>query len=167
LNAHSLSSLVNFRRAYTKKGKQRVINTRFVPFDSYVETVGKVSSTCLVNFDRCRYSAPCEPAGQIVSIRVYPERIDRVAREAIVGSHARRFGRGEARYDGQHDLPLIERKPGAKRFGAPFMDLPTPLQRLRGLLLKREGGDRIIATDALGGDRLDPARIAGGRSASL
>ncbi|MDR0378355.1 MAG: IS21 family transposase [Candidatus Accumulibacter sp.] len=116
-----------------------------VPFDGYVETVGKVSSTCLVNFDRCRYSAPCELAGRIVGIRVYAERIDLVAGEAIVASHVRSFGRGEARYDWQHYLPLIERKPGALRNGAPFADLPTPFQRLRGLLLKREGGDRIMA----------------------
>ena len=42
-------------------------------------------------------------------------------------------------------IPLIERKPDALRNGAPFADLPEPFQRLRGLLLKREGGDRIMA----------------------
>jgi hypothetical protein len=31
------------------------------------------------------------------------------------------------------------------RNGAPFADMPAPLQQLRGLLLKREGGDRIMA----------------------
>jgi hypothetical protein len=40
---------------------------------------------------------------------------------------------------------LIERKPGALRNGAPFADLPEPLLRLRGLLLPREGGDRVMA----------------------
>ena len=116
-----------------------------VPFDGYVETVGKVSSTCLVSFDRCRYSAPCELVGQVVGIRVYPERIDLVAHDAVVASHARSFGRNEARYDWQHYLPLIARKPGALRNGAPFADMPEPLQRLRALLLKREGGDRLMA----------------------
>lgn len=116
-----------------------------VPFDGYVETVGKVSSTCLVNFDRCRYSAPCELVGQIVDIRVYPERIDLVAHDEVVASHVRSFGRNEARYDWQHYLPLIERKPGALRNGAPFADMPGPLQQLRALLLKREGGDRTMA----------------------
>jgi hypothetical protein len=57
----------------------------------------------------------------------------------------RSFGRNEARYDWQHYVPLIERKPGALRNGAPFADLPEPLQALRGLLLKRDGGDRIMA----------------------
>ena len=116
-----------------------------VPFDGYVETVGKVSSTCLVSFDRCRYSAPCELVGQVVGIRVYPERIDLVAHDLVVASHVRSFGRNEARYDWQHYVPLIERKPGALRNGAPFADMPAPLQKLRGLLLKRDGGDRIMA----------------------
>ncbi|MCK6407547.1 MAG: IS21 family transposase [Rhodocyclaceae bacterium] len=115
------------------------------PFDGYVETLGKVSSTCLVNFDRCRYSAPCELVGQIAGIRVYPERIDFVAQDAVVASHVRSFGRGDTRYDWQHYIPLIQRKPGALRNGAPFADMPVPLLRLRGLLLRREGGDRIMA----------------------
>ena len=48
-------------------------------------------------------------------------------------------------YDWQHYLPLIERKPGALRNGAPFADLPDPLQRLRRALLRRVGGDRVMA----------------------
>ena len=115
------------------------------PFDGYVETLGKVSSTCLVSFDRNRYSAPCELVGQMVSIRVYPERIELAAHDAVVASHLRSFDRNQTRYDWQHYIPLIERKPGALRNGAPFADMPDPLQRLRGLLLKREGGDRIMA----------------------
>ena len=115
------------------------------PFDGYVETLGKVSSTCLVTEDRSRYSVPCELVGQLVSIRIYPERIDLVAHDAVVASHPRSFERNKVRYDWQHYIPLIERKPGALRNGAPFADMPEPLQRLRGLLLKREGGDRIMA----------------------
>ena len=115
------------------------------PFDGYVETLGKVSSTCLVIFDRCRYSAPCELVGQMVSIRIYPERLDFVAHDTVMASHVRCFERNQTRYDWQHYIPLIERKPGALRNGAPFADLPDPLLRLRSLLLKREGGDRIMA----------------------
>ena len=115
------------------------------PFDGYVETLGKVSSTGLVIEDRNRYSVPCELVGQMVSIRIYPERLDFVAHDAVVASHPRSFERKQVRYDWQHYIPLIERKPGALRNGAPFADMPEPLQRLRGLLLKREGGDRIMA----------------------
>jgi hypothetical protein len=110
-----------------------------------IETLGKISSTCLVSFDRSRYSAPCELVGQVVSIRVYPERIDLVAHDAVMASHLRCFERNQTRYDWQHYIPLIERKPGALRNGAPFADMPEPLQHLRRQLLKREGGDRIMA----------------------
>jgi hypothetical protein len=116
-----------------------------VPFDGYVETLGKVSSTCLVSFDRNRYSAPCELVGQMVGIRVYPQRIDLVAHDAVVATHLRSFGRSEARYDWQHYIALIQRKPGALRNGAPFGDMPAPMHKLRAALLKREGGDRMMA----------------------
>ena len=115
------------------------------PFDGYVETLGKVSSTCLVTLDRNRYSVPCELVGQAVSLRLYPERIDIVAHDERVASHPRQFSRQQTHYDWQHYIPLIERKPGALRNGAPFADMPEPLQRLRGLLLRREGGDRVMA----------------------
>jgi len=115
------------------------------PFDGYVESLGKVHSTCVVIEDRNRYSVPCELVGQMVSIRIYPERIDFVAHDAVVASHVRCFERNQVRYDWQHYIPLIERKPGALRNGAPFADMPDPLLRLRGLLLKREGGDRVMA----------------------
>ena len=115
------------------------------PFDGYVETMGKVSSTCLVILERNRYSAPCELVGQIVSLRVYPERIDLVAHDTLVASHLRSFARKETLYDWQHYIPLIQRKPGALRNGAPFADMPAPLQRLRTLLLRHEGGDRMMA----------------------
>jgi len=115
------------------------------PFDGYVETLGKVSSTCLVIEARNRYSVPCELVGQMVSIRIYPDRIEFVAHDAVMASHSRSFDRNKTHYDWQHYIPLIERKPGALRNGAPFADLPEPLQRLRGLLLKRDGGDRMMA----------------------
>jgi transposase len=115
------------------------------PFDGYVETQGKVSSTCLVSLDRHRYSVPCELVGQLVSLRLYPERIDIVAHDTVVASHPRSWLSKETHYDWQHYIPLIERKPGALRNGAPFADLPDALQRLRRLLLRRDGGDRVMA----------------------
>ena len=63
----------------------------------------------------------------------------------MVASHVRSFGRNETRYDWQHYIPLIERKPGALRNGAPFADMPDPFKQLRALLLKREGGERVMA----------------------
>jgi hypothetical protein len=49
------------------------------------------------------------------------------------------------RYDWQHYTPLIERKPGALRNGAPFADLPKPLRQLRNGLMRHAGWDKIMA----------------------
>jgi transposase len=115
------------------------------PFDGYVEKPARVSSTCLVVVARNRYSVPCELAGQMVSTRLYPQRVKVVAGDAIVADHERLVDEGQTRYDWQHYIPLLERKPGALRNGAPFADLPEPLQRLRRALLRESGGDRVMA----------------------
>jgi transposase len=115
------------------------------PFDGYVERSAKVSSTCLVAVARNRYSVPCELAGQRVSTRLYPERVEIATDEAIVARHARLSNRGYICYDWQHYIALVQRKPGALRNGAPFADMPAPLQRLRQGLLRHEGGDKTMA----------------------
>jgi hypothetical protein len=63
---------------------------------------------------------------------------------AIVGEHRRCFGRGETIYDPWHYVPVLARKPGALRNGAPFKDwpLPTSLERVRSKLRGFDDGDR-------------------------
>src|SRR3990167_4596410 len=114
-------------------------------FDGYVERSAKVSSTCLVAVARNRYSVPCELAGLRVSTRLYPNRVEIASDEAIVASHARVANEGHISYDWQHYIALIQRKPGALRNGAPFADMPPPLQRLRQGLMRVEGGDKTMA----------------------
>jgi transposase len=116
------------------------------PFDGYVEQPARVSSTCLVAVQRNRYSVPCELAGQMVSARLYPTRVVVVADEAIVASHERLADRGQTHYDWQHYIPLLQRKPGALRNGAPFVDMPEPLLKLQAALMREPGGDRVMAT---------------------
>jgi hypothetical protein len=115
------------------------------PFDGYVEKLARVSSTCLINVQRNHYSVPCELAGQMVSTRLYPERVVVVAVDAIVASHERLTERGHILYDWQHYISLVERKPGALRNGAPFADMPAPLKLLKLGLMRHEGGDRVMA----------------------
>ena len=103
------------------------------PFDSYVERSAKVSSTCLVAAAKNRYSVPCELAGQRVSTRLYPNRVEIATDEAIVVSHVRVANAGQICYDWQHYIALVQRKPGALRNGAPFADMPQPLLRLHEL----------------------------------
>ena len=63
----------------------------------------------------------------------------------VVAEHPRAVDRDHVVYDWQHYLPLVERKPGALRNGAPFADLPDSLQRLRQALLRHAGGDKVMA----------------------
>ena len=63
---------------------------------------------------------------------------------AIVGEHRRRFGRGAAIYDPWHYVPVLARKPGALRNGAPFKAwlLPASLEHVRRMLKGSDDGDR-------------------------
>jgi len=121
-----------------------------------------VSSTSLVSVARNRYSVPCEYVGQRVSARLYPERIDIAQGDVMIASHARRANAGHVLYDWQHYIPLLERKPGALRNGAPFADMPAALQSLRQVLIKREGGDRVMARvlAAVPAHGLEPVLVA-------
>ncbi len=40
------------------------------------------------------------------------------------------------------NLAVVQRKPGALRNGAPFLEMPEAFRQLQGHLLKRLGGDR-------------------------
>ncbi len=115
------------------------------PFDGYVEKLSRVSSTCLINVHRNHYSVPCELAGRMVSTQLYPNRVVVVAGDTVVASHDRLTERGHILYDWQHYIPLVQRKPGALRNGAPFADMPAPLKQLKLGLMRHAGGDRIMA----------------------
>ena len=91
---------------------------------------------------------PCEFAGQRVSTRLYPNRVSVVAGDALVASHDRLTERGQIRYDWQHYIALVERKPGALRNGAPFADMPAPLKQLKHGLMRHAGGDRVMVSAA-------------------
>ncbi len=117
------------------------------PFDGYRVHECRVSSTCLLSFDRNRYSVPCEAAGKNAQVRVYADRIVVVREGRVLAEHARRFGRNSTICDPWHYVPLLERKPGALRNGAPFKDwkLPAPLERVRLALERHKDWDRQFA----------------------
>ena len=48
----------------------------------------------------------------------------------LCASHDRPTERDQICYDWQHYITLLERKPGALRNGAPFIDIPMPLKQL-------------------------------------
>jgi hypothetical protein len=103
-----------------------------------------VSKTCLVRFDNNRYSVSAHAVGRPVEIRAYADRIEIRQDGRVVGEHARSFGRDQTMFDPWHYVPVLARKPGALRNGAPFKDwvLPPGLDRIRRKLAGSADGDR-------------------------
>jgi hypothetical protein len=114
------------------------------PFEGFHATSASVSKTCLVRFDNDKYSVMSKAVGRPVDIHAYAERIVIKQDGAVVGEHERRFGRGQVVYNPWHYVPVLARKPGALRNGAPFKDwiLPASLARVRRKLEGSDDGDR-------------------------
>ncbi|QQO43965.1 IS21 family transposase [Paracoccus sp. MC1862] len=116
-------------------------------FDGFVERSKRVSPTCLISFERNRYSVPASFANRPVSLRVYPDRLVVAAEGQILCEHGRVIQRSHhlpprTIYDWRHYLAVIQRKPGALRNGAPFAELPAAFRQLQDQMLRRPGGDR-------------------------
>jgi transposase len=113
-------------------------------FDGFRATQASVSKTCLVRFDSNKYSVASRAVGRPVEIQAYAERIVIRQDGAIVGEHARCFGRNQTIYDPWHYVPVLTRKPGALRNGAPFKDwlLPANLECVHRWLKGSDDGDR-------------------------
>jgi transposase len=114
------------------------------PFDGFAETTATASKTCLVRFDRNRYSVKAKAANRPVSLRTYAGRVEIRLDGEIVANHARVFNRDQVVYDPWHYLPVLARKPGALRNGAPFKnwELPPALARVRRRLVGSDDADR-------------------------
>ena len=113
-------------------------------FDGFHAVPASVSKTCLVRFDNNKYSVAASAVGRPVEVRAYAERIELRQDGRVVGEHRRSFGRDQTAYDPWHYVPVLARKPGALRNGAPFKDwvLPASLERVRRKLAGSNDGDR-------------------------
>ena len=114
------------------------------PFDGFHATSAAVSKTCLVRFDRNKDSVASRAVGRPVDVYAYADRIVIKQDGSVVGGHARRFGRNQTIYDPWHYVPVLARKPGALRNGAPFKDWPLPrsIETVRRKLAGSDDGDR-------------------------
>jgi transposase len=114
------------------------------PFDGFHATPASVSKTCLVRFDTNKYSVSARAVGRPVEVQAYADRIVIKQDGEVVGEHRRRFGRGHTVYNPWHYVPVLVRKPGALRNGAPFKDwaLPGALGRVQAKLAGVNDGDR-------------------------
>jgi hypothetical protein len=113
-------------------------------FDGFHAVPASVSKTCLVRFDNNKYSVAASAVGRPVEVHAYADRIVIRQDGRIVAEHPRSFGRGHTAYDPWHYVPVLARKPGALRNGAPFKDwvLPAAMERVRRKLASVDDGNR-------------------------
>ncbi|MSP48605.1 MAG: IS21 family transposase [Alphaproteobacteria bacterium] len=113
-------------------------------FDGFHALTASVSKTCLVRFDNNKYSVMAKAIGRPIEIHAYADRIVIRQDGEVVGEHSRCFGRNQTVYDPWHYVPVLARKPGALRNGAPFKNwvLPAAIDRVRRKLAGAEDGDR-------------------------
>ena len=156
LNAWLLDQCIAFAKAHrhSERPDQTVWEafeaerTSLVPyagrFDGFHAVPASVSKTCLVRFDTNKYSVMASALGRPVEIHAYADRIVIRQDGRTVGEHRRAFGRGKTIYDPWHYVPVLARKPGALRNGAPFKDwvLPSAMEKIRRKLAGSADGDR-------------------------
>ncbi len=113
-------------------------------FDGFHAVPAAVSKTCLVRFDNNKYSVTASAVGRPVEVQAYADRVVIRQDGLVVGEHRRSFSRGETIYDPWHYVPVLARKPGALRNGAPFKDwvLPAAMERIRRKLAGADDGNR-------------------------
>jgi transposase len=113
-------------------------------FDGFHATSASVSKTCLVRFDNNKYSVNASAVGRPVDVHAYANRIVIKQDGIVVAEHRRLFGRNQTAYDPWHYVPVLARKPGALRNGAPFKDwlLPGAIEKVRCKLSGSDDGDR-------------------------
>jgi len=116
-------------------------------FEGYKQVDVKVSITCLAQYDRNQYSVHHLCERKIIQVKAYADQLVFIHEGREVGRHQRRFTKGQAYYDYHHYLPLLKRKPGALRNGAPFinMELPDELKIVRKHLKPLTNGERDFA----------------------
>ena len=113
------------------------------PFDCFVEKAVR-ATTCLIMADHNRHSVDARAAGRMVLVRSHAERIVVLLDDVVVADHSRQFRRNQIVYDPWHYLPVLMRKQGALRNGAPFKDwdLPPALAKVRAKLKQHADGDQ-------------------------
>jgi transposase len=147
--------------------EQRLLMPVKASFDGYVEEIRRVSQLCLIRIDRNRYSVPAQWANTVVSVRLTANQVRMIAEGHVIAEHGRHFGRDQLVCDPWHYLPVLEKKPGALRHGAPFLtwDLPVSVKVVRDRILKQDKGDRafvdlLLMARSLGDSGLETLEVA-------
>jgi hypothetical protein len=152
------SRLINYNRNHKHPEFKKPIDEIFakegqylikapILFDGCKEVNLKVSTTCLVQYDRNSYSADCSCVGKIIQCRAYADKLIFVYDGRQIANHQRQFTKGKTYYDYYHYLPILAHKPGALRNGTPFidMDLPDELNKVKATLEQQPSGAKDFA----------------------
>src|SRR3979490_320776 len=115
-------------------------------FDGFHAVPASISKTCLVRFDNNKYSVTASAVGRPVEVHAYADRIVIRQDGRIDADPPPPFSRRETTYDPWHYVPVLARKPGALRNGAPFKDwvLPAAMERVRRKLTSAADGNRQV-----------------------
>ena len=110
-------------------------------FDGFVAHSKRVSPTCLISFERNRWSVSASFANRPVSLRVCPDRLVIAAEGQTLYDHERLIQRSHKQlartiYDSRHYPAVLQRKPSALRNGAPFVELPASFKQLQDQMLR-------------------------------
>ena len=126
------------------EAERPALQQMLAPFDGFHETPHAVTGTCLISFDRNRYSVMAKAARRAVQVRAYADRIVVRLDDEVIAEHPRSFARNRMILDPWHYLPVLAKKPGALRNGVPFQnwELPPALGRLRRKLASGDDADR-------------------------
>lgn len=130
-----------------------------------------VSSSSMVNYDTNTYSVECAYVGLAVQIQSYAWHIIILHEGNIIGQHNRCFDRYQRIYNPWHYVPVLERKPGALRNGAPFKDLmvllPEAFRSIRNKLQAHKDSDKQFVIILLLISKYGLERVANACSKSL
>ena len=114
------------------------------PFDGFREVDAPLSKTCLVRFDRNRYSIEAKAANRPVQLRAYADRVVVRFDGEVVATQVASSGRDRVRYNPLHYLLAMPKSPAPCAMGRRSKDweLPSNLTKLRARLGRSDEADR-------------------------
>lgn len=121
----------------------RLIPLPLHPFDTARPYTRKVSTYSLVQLGTNFYSVPVWHVRQVVTVKLYAEKVTINAREGVIATHPRLYGREQTSFQLEHYLPLLEYKVRAFDRAAPVRAAragwPPTYEHLLGIQRNRLG----------------------------
>lgn len=88
-------------------------------FDPAMTVTAKVNRHALVRYDKIYYSVPARLAGQVLTVKAYPLRVEVWHKGEKVAQHQRSYEQNHVEYRIEHYIPVLERKTRAVHDAAP------------------------------------------------